>query len=218
MTQHDSSARNATLKAAIDAMPIGEFPQYLRDRATEMDAGGMVIISHVLKRASDALEQTSMDDEAFADDSLDLAHTAILGELAKLLDPKPQTCAEAATARILYSAAVDVVDDAMGRLASPRTSAVRDVLRERVRQVEKLGWTHEHDDQLPPRQIAAAAACYALSAAGFAIARGSSTMWPWGPLAWKPDSPRRMLVKAGALILAEIERLDRQAVAQGEQA
>jgi hypothetical protein len=43
------------------------------------------------------------------------------------------------------------------------------------------------------------------------------------PLAWpqdwefKPADPRRMLVKAGALILAEIERLDRAALAATEQ-
>jgi hypothetical protein len=35
--------------------------------------------------------------------------------------------------------------------------------------------------------------------------------WPWAPEAWKPGERRRMLVKAGALILAEIERLDRAA-------
>lgn len=36
-------------------------------------------------------------------------------------------------------------------------------------------------------------------------------MWPWGKEAWKPGERRQMLVKAGALILAEIERLDRKA-------
>jgi hypothetical protein len=33
--------------------------------------------------------------------------------------------------------------------------------------------------------------------------------WPWAPELWKPANARRDLVKAGALILAEIERLDR---------
>lgn len=34
-------------------------------------------------------------------------------------------------------------------------------------------------------------------------------VWPWDESWWKPTNRRRDLVKAGALILAEIERLDR---------
>lgn len=33
--------------------------------------------------------------------------------------------------------------------------------------------------------------------------------WPWSRAWWKPASRRRCLIKAGALILAEIERIDR---------
>lgn len=36
---------------------------------------------------------------------------------------------------------------------------------------------------------------------------------PWDEKWWKPKNPRRDLVKAGALILAEIERIDRQSEA-----
>lgn len=65
--------------------------------------------------------------------------------------------------------------------------------------------------------LAAAAACYALSAAGlsgycFPWLRGRlgcPDLWPWERAAWKPKDARRDLVRAGALILAEIERLDR---------
>jgi len=35
--------------------------------------------------------------------------------------------------------------------------------------------------------------------------------WPWAEKWWKPKNERRDLVKAAALILAEIERLDRAA-------
>ncbi|KAB2676748.1 hypothetical protein F9K85_09640 [Brucella tritici] len=35
--------------------------------------------------------------------------------------------------------------------------------------------------------------------------------WPWNAEWWKPSDRRRNLVKAAALILAEIERLDREA-------
>ncbi|MEB3421767.1 hypothetical protein VK682_24660 [Salipiger manganoxidans] len=37
-------------------------------------------------------------------------------------------------------------------------------------------------------------------------------LWPWDRKWWKPTTPRRDLVKAGALIVAEIERLDRAAL------
>lgn len=35
------------------------------------------------------------------------------------------------------------------------------------------------------------------------------SFWPWEEEAWRPKNPRHDLVKAAALILAEIERLDR---------
>jgi hypothetical protein len=35
------------------------------------------------------------------------------------------------------------------------------------------------------------------------------SFWPFERSAWKPKSPRSDMVKAAALIVAEIERLDR---------
>ena len=96
-------------------------------------------------------------------------------------------------------------------------SALADIAAERLRQVEQEGWTPEHDDQHNGRQMAKAAACYASFAGLSDRTRGEElyapgsvfTAWPWQPSWWKPTSPRRDLVKAAALILAEIERLDR---------
>lgn len=99
-----------------------------------------------------------------------------------------------------------------------RTKAVEDVLAERKRQIEAEGWTPEHDNVHSDGQMAAAAACYALASDGVNYVerlgmRGHvhqrRIIWPWGREWWKPSSRRRNLVKAGALILAEIERLDR---------
>lgn len=93
--------------------------------------------------------------------------------------------------------------------------AVADVLAERRRQVDAEGWTPEHDDQHSAGELADAAAIYArFSAHGEAHRRYYSygrvpSGWPWDASWWKPTNPRRDLVKAGALILAEIERLDR---------
>lgn len=89
------------------------------------------------------------------------------------------------------------------------TAAAADVLTERQRQVTAEGWTAERDDGYQNSELADAAACYAIHAHN----QGFSTPahWPWSPDWWKQTSPRRDLVKAGALILAEIERLDRAA-------
>ncbi|EOV5314146.1 hypothetical protein [Klebsiella pneumoniae] len=87
------------------------------------------------------------------------------------------------------------------------TAAAVDVLAERQRQVTAEGWTAERDDGYQNSELADAAACYAMHAHN----QGFSTPahWPWSQDWWKQTSPRRDLVKAGALILAEIERLDR---------
>lgn len=89
------------------------------------------------------------------------------------------------------------------------TRAALDVLGERIRQQEGEGWTLEHDDRHTGGALARAAASYALMSVG---ARTSALqVWPltWAPHWFKPGSSRQDLVKAGALILAEIERLDR---------
>ncbi|EPY2139259.1 hypothetical protein ACXARS_003500 [Klebsiella quasipneumoniae] len=89
------------------------------------------------------------------------------------------------------------------------TAAAADVLAERQRQVTAEGWTAERDDGYQNSELADAAACYAIHAhnQGFS----APAHWPWSQDWWKQTSPRRDLVKAGALILAEIERLDRAA-------
>lgn len=112
------------------------------------------------------------------------------------------------------------------------SQAARDVLAERRRQVAVEGWTPEHDDEHIGGSLANAAACYAHHAgiASSRIAYGGASAaaieaifarrpppvnWPWIKSCWKPTGRRRDLVKAGALIIAEIERLDRAAIAKG---
>lgn len=101
------------------------------------------------------------------------------------------------------------------------TAAAADVLAERHRQVTAEGWSFKHDDQYKNTELAFAASCYAFHAAAASwdleddgIPYDSHPVpkqWPWDPSWWKPTDARRDLVKAGALILAEIERLDRAA-------
>ena len=91
------------------------------------------------------------------------------------------------------------------------TAAAADVLAERKRQVTADGWTPGHDDEYEHGELADAAGCYALSSELFDCAGEPPRPWPWPDEWWKPTNRRRDLAKAGALILAEIERLDRAA-------
>ncbi|HBP4888671.1 TPA: hypothetical protein L5621_004462 [Pseudomonas aeruginosa] len=96
-----------------------------------------------------------------------------------------------------------------------------DVQAERRRQVEAEGWTPEHDDEHSHGQMARAAACYALAGSSApndgTAALLVSLAWPWDEQWWKPSTARRDLVKACALALAEIERLDRAGISQSPQ-
>ncbi|EPF6691142.1 hypothetical protein L4Y34_004284, partial [Pseudomonas aeruginosa] len=91
-----------------------------------------------------------------------------------------------------------------------------DVQAERRRQIEAEGWTPEHDDGHACDEIAAFACYYAMppavrdwdaSSTGYGYTLGEAVL----PEGWEPKTGdrRRELVKACALALAEIERLDR---------
>ncbi len=93
--------------------------------------------------------------------------------------------------------------------------AHQDVLAERRRQIEAEGWTLANDDGYSAGDLASAAACYATQGRfHYPIAGSPPPNWPWIPEWWKPKSYRENLVRAGALILAEIERIDRAAAAK----
>ncbi|OZI59905.1 hypothetical protein [Bordetella genomosp. 11] len=120
-------------------------------------------------------------------------------------------------ARRRKSAAITLVCKALSRQPSAAASAeltpaARDVLAERQRQISVEGWHAAEDDNHEDGQMAAAAACYAMFTQAYPPG-DPVQYWPWDKSWWKPSTPRRNLVKAGALILAEIERLDRAALA-----
>ena len=88
------------------------------------------------------------------------------------------------------------------------------IANERRRQIEQEGWTSEDDDGHEMGEIACAAACYVMTAVDDDIADVEpfdyEAWWPWHPNSWKPsEDPIRNLAKAGALIAAEIDRLQR---------
>jgi hypothetical protein len=86
------------------------------------------------------------------------------------------------------------------------------IAEERKRQIEKEQWTFEHDDIVNDDfQLAQAAECY-LDRYLWGRSEDLPHYWPWDRRWWKPDpNPNRLrdLVKAGALIAAEIDRIQR---------
>ena len=104
------------------------------------------------------------------------------------------------------------------------------IYEERERQKTVEGYTHEHDDRHHQAELAKAAECYATppenrvmrpaiappdSRLEGAVGEGRKAVpkdWPWEPEWWKPCPTDRVreLVKAGALFMAESERLDRR--------
>ena len=113
-----------------------------------------------------------------------------------------------------------------------RDDGVALIAAERKRQVSEEGWTPEHDDKHEGGELAAAAVCYALPEDdrefetgryrwGKVVINVLDVLWPWwesphrgAPFMnwWKPtpDNRIRELVKAGALIAAENDRLQRE--------
>ncbi|HEY4112901.1 MAG TPA: hypothetical protein VGM17_02465 [Rhizomicrobium sp.] len=113
---------------------------------------------------------------------------------------------------------------------------IEEIAAERNRQISGEGYTLAHDDAHERGEIGAGAAAYAFAASlqlSFPrllgpnakawhddAAHGSAVglvqqAWPWPRHQFKPGTARRNLVKAGAMIVAEIGRVDRAAKCGG---
>lgn len=117
-------------------------------------------------------------------------------------------------------------------------NVLREIAMERLRQQEAEGFTEDHDnEEHAAADLALAAASYAVSAASQlcfyaadaireagqtaldlqdaaayteegGVLRGlSENMWPWDDM-YKPKDVRRDLIRAAALIVAQIEQID----------
>lgn len=94
-------------------------------------------------------------------------------------------------------------------------SGIELIAEERQRQIEVEGWAVGHDANHKEGQLALAGASYALAEQNrkaykpeFLFA-AICNIWPWSEKWWKPTPNDRVreLVKAGALMAAEIDRL-----------
>ncbi|ESS38019.1 hypothetical protein P355_0145 [Burkholderia cenocepacia KC-01] len=151
------------------------------------------------EEALEVIENAAQADDRHA---LTVEHRAAIGTALDLigLSPDPRV-----------KKAYRVLRELANQRPEPRaevTNAARDVLAERRRQVEQEGWTPAHDDQYRDHELSCAAGCYAMHTLAYP-AGDPPPAWPWAADWWKPTTHRRNLVKAGALIQAAIERLDR---------
>jgi hypothetical protein len=106
------------------------------------------------------------------------------------------------------SQAANTLSPGGGRAMTP----IQKIHVERRRQIEQEGWTSEHDDTHSNGEMLTAAVIYYQHAIGNELtlrADGAPLGWPWEAQWWKPKGRERDLVRAGALCLAERERLRR---------
>lgn len=97
-------------------------------------------------------------------------------------------------------------------------NGIEDISTERTRQISDEGWGDRHDDHHKNNELVRAAICYAMLGMHTQVLiemQYIAKRWPFDESWLKIDTGtggmRRSLVKAGALIAAEIDRLDRAA-------
>ncbi|WP_428719111.1 hypothetical protein [Undibacterium curvum] len=104
------------------------------------------------------------------------------------------------------------------RLSNLERKALSDVAEERRRQVEVEGFTHENDDKYDCCELSLAAGCYAMFTSAYPEG-DPCEYWIWDKKWWKPSEDRRKnCIKAAALLIAEIERIDRTITKKGRTA
>lgn len=93
-------------------------------------------------------------------------------------------------------------------------TAIELITDERKRQIEVKGYTQDLDDRINSHgSLAGGASVYAMP---MVYRGGIIRLWPWSPEVYKPSEDYegrgriKELVKAGELIVAEIERLQRK--------
>ena len=171
-------------------------------------AGASVMINvSILRNAADALDTLEESKSTEPEATIATARESALREAAL----RVVTSKHGSILHSPDSTRTDIHNDILALIDQPApdrnwlSTGIGDVITERCRQGHK-GFDADHDDQNTMREMPRAAVCYVLGNAG---------NWPvqWDRRWWKPTDERRNLVKAAALLIAEIERLDRVALA-----
>ena len=93
-------------------------------------------------------------------------------------------------------------------MAQTDTNGAGLIFQERQRQISEEGYTFESDDRWVHGELYIAAECYACLDDN----DEAPELWPWDKRYWKPKDRVSNLVRAGALLAAEIDRLLRGGV------
>lgn len=168
-----------------------------------------------------AIDAYAEDPQAYID-SLEFTHPAGFTEVYRDEAEDGDIISVSVRAKTVFAQLLLSADSEFAGPNSPYSSAYMPVYRERMRQISTEEFSRERDDQYQQAELSRAAQSYCLIASlqlRFGEIPDPSHYcddgWPWARKWFKPSAPRRNLVKAGALILAEIERLDRAATRQG---
>lgn len=89
-------------------------------------------------------------------------------------------------------------------------NVIRNVFDERVRQYQEKGRTRDLDDAYFEGTLAHAAAYLIMRQFPDHVGVGNPIDWPWPDNMPKPRECREDLVRAAAMLIAEIESLDRK--------
>lgn len=106
------------------------------------------------------------------------------------------------------------------------SKAIKDVVSERSRQKNGEFYSDAQDDSYVNNELTRGSASYVNHVIGRSWIHVSKPsvyqnelvpdLWPWSEQSWKPKSPRQDLVRATALLIADIERIDRQELSSEE--
>lgn len=94
-------------------------------------------------------------------------------------------------------------------------TVIDEIAAERARQIAEEGHSPEADDAYQQDELLRAASGYVQRRleerfmGGPAHVSAPPPGWPWLKDDWNPQARRRDLIKAAALIVAEVERMDR---------
>lgn len=213
---HDQAAE---LKSSCGAVDVREVAQLISDMATQLDV--QLARSNALAAENAGLKsgilQASENMEAHHDDHGLFSYDADGEQMDALL----RLCDAQDSIALLENAKTPATDAFLAEVRAQGvkslSNAVQSVIAERQRHQSVDGWTPEHDDEHCNGELAMAAVCYINETGTVNRNGGKPWGWPWDASWWKPNARRRNLVKAGALILAEIERIDRAAgIGKGE--
>lgn len=196
---------------ASHAVARGEWARSLAEMTVNLDEAR--VENARLQQAFNLVEKYHQDEMARLDEQIK-ANNEYSARTGRKVDDANENCR---TGQYYSRQALKQIAEARAAVGGEpsKPDVIAEIAAERRRQIEVEGWTPEHDDEHEEGSLASAAGCYAHYASLPNEVRAANTWWPrnwpWQSSFWNPKGRRRDLIRAAALIVAEIERLDRRA-------